>query len=159
MASSISRRTTSWPISAEALTHGNARRTIVLVKIVSDTNTFLAVALGEPERPLIIRATQGHELLAPEILPFEIGNALTALMKKRALDPEEIPSVWEAAQRIPVALQSIDIPRALKLASHFNIYAYDAYFLECALATRSPLLTLDRRLKAVAKEAGVEALE
>jgi hypothetical protein len=44
------------------------------MKIIADTNTFLAVTLYEPERDSIIRLTVGHDLVAPNILPFEIGN-------------------------------------------------------------------------------------
>lgn len=129
------------------------------MKVVADTNTFLAVALDEPEKPVIIRATLGHQLLAPEILPFEVGNALTAMMKKRVLEPHELPPAWDAVQKIPVELHRSNIRRALKIAGQFKIYAYDAYFIECALTTGSPLLTLDRGLTAVAREAGVEILE
>ena len=55
------------------------------MKIVADTNIFLAVALNEPEKKEIIALTVGHELIAPEILPFEIGNALSALVKRKRL--------------------------------------------------------------------------
>jgi len=36
----------------------------------------MAVALDEAEREAIIASTQSAELLAPEVLPYEIGNAL-----------------------------------------------------------------------------------
>ncbi|HIJ37009.1 MAG TPA: toxin-antitoxin system, toxin component, PIN family protein [Deltaproteobacteria bacterium] len=39
------------------------------------------------------------------------------------------------------------------------MYAYDAYFLDCALRQRAPLLTLDRRLKASAQNLNVETME
>jgi len=55
------------------------------MKIVANTSTFLAVALREPEREWIAGAAAGHDLVAPEVLPFEIGNALTALVRRRAL--------------------------------------------------------------------------
>ncbi len=129
------------------------------MKIVTDTNVFIAVALDEPEKPRVIDITSGCELLAPEVLPFEIGNALTALMRKRLLDPDEIESAWAAAQAIPVELCALDIREALRIASRLKIYAYDAYFIECALKSRSPLLTLDRGLKAVAGGLGIRILE
>ena len=44
-------------------------------------------------------------------------------------------------------------------AVKFNIYAYDAYFLECANSLRSPLLTLDRGMKRIAEEMGIALLE
>lgn len=129
------------------------------MKIVADTNTFIAVALEEPEKKQIIRFTVGKELVAPEVLPYEIGNALTAMVKKRALDPNEVISAWDAVQTIPVELRRIDIQAALGLAVRFNIYAYDAYFIECALNLRCPILTLDHRMKMVAMDVGIRILE
>jgi predicted nucleic acid-binding protein len=129
------------------------------MKIIADTNTFIAVALNEPEKSVIIRLTEGHELVAPEVLPFEIGNALTAMMKKNVLNKEEVVSSWEIVQKIPVDLRHIDIESALKIATRFNMYAYDAYFIECANSLRSPLLTLDRGMQRVAGEIGITILE
>jgi len=54
------------------------------MKIVADTNTFIAVALEEPEKRQIIQFTVGKELVAPEVLPFEVGNALTAMVSGTA---------------------------------------------------------------------------
>ena len=98
-------------------------------------------------------------MVAPEVLPFEIGNALMAMMKKSVLQADEVASSWEIVQHIPVDLRQIDIKSALKIAIKFNIYAYDAYFLECADSLRSPLLTLDRGMKKIAREIGITILE
>lgn len=129
------------------------------MKIIADTNTFLAVTLFEPERDYIIKLTHGANLVAPEILPFEIGNALSAMLKRGRLALEDIFVVWDATQKIPVDLRHVDVREALKIASKFNIYAYDAYFLICALSLRSPLLTLDRRMIEVAKELDIHIIE
>jgi predicted nucleic acid-binding protein len=129
------------------------------MKIIADTNTFIAVALNEPEKDVIIRLTEGHDLLAPEVLPFEIGNTLTAMMKRNVLRADEVVSAWEMVQRIPVDLRRIDVGAALKIATKHNIYAYDAYFLECALTLRSPLLTLDRQMKGIAEKIGIQVME
>ena len=129
------------------------------MKIIADTNTFIAVALNEPEKDRIIQLTEGHDLIAPDVLPFEIGNALTAMMKKNSLKKEEVASAWEVVQQIPVDLRHTDIKSALRIAIKFNIYAYDAYFLECAENLRSPLLTLDIGMKRVAREIGITILE
>ena len=129
------------------------------MRIVADTNVFLAVALDEPERAGILAATAECDLAAPDVLPFEVGNALTALVKKGILEPDEILSVWESVQRIPVELRRVNIPGALSIAVERNLYAYDAYFLQCAMALRSPLLTLDQRLRDVARDMGIRLLE
>ena len=76
-----------------------------------------------------------------------------------ALDPDEVLVAWQAVQLIPVELRSVDMRAALAVAAEQNIYAYDAYFLECALALRCPLLTLDRRLGAVARDINVHVVE
>jgi hypothetical protein len=52
------------------------------VDVVSDTNIFLAVALNQPEKENIILLTSDTDAVAPEILPYEIGNALSAMIKR-----------------------------------------------------------------------------
>lgn len=129
------------------------------MKIIVDTNILLATAMDEPEKPNITRVTLGMELLAPEVLPFEIGNAISALLKKRIITSDEALSVWKAAQQIPVELIPVDIELALKIAIRFNIYAYDAYFLQCAVEQGIPLFTLDRKMKDVASNLNIEIME
>lgn len=129
------------------------------MKIAADTNIYIAVALNEPEKDKIIQLTEGHDLIAPDVLPFEIGNALTAMMKKSVLDKKEVESAWAIVQQIPVDLRQTDIKSALRIAIKFNLYAYDAYFLRCAENLRIPLLTLDLGMQRVAREMGITILE
>ena len=60
---------------------------------------------------------------------------------------------------IPVELRTVAIGNALEIACVNNIYAYDAYFLECALGLRAPLLTLDKKMREVAQRLGIKILE
>ena len=129
------------------------------MKIIADTNTFIAVALNEPEKEYIIQLTEGCDLAAPDVLPFEIGNALTAMMKKGTLRADDIQRSWEIIQHIPVELRRIDIQSALHIAARLNIYAYDAYFLECASNLKCPIITLDQGMKRNAGEMGILILE
>lgn len=71
------------------------------MKIIADTNTFLAVVLNEPEKSEIIRLTTGYDLVAPLILPFEIGNALSAMLKRRRLNSDEVLSAWNSGSDNP----------------------------------------------------------
>ena len=127
------------------------------MKIIADTNTFLAVALNEPEKDWLIEATDGHDLVAPAVLPYEIGNALSSLARRQVLAKRQLAAAWDAAAAVPVA--TVDVRAALLLAEHFRIYAYDAYFLQCSLETKCPLLTLDRGMKRVAKQLEITLLE
>lgn len=129
------------------------------MKIVADTNIFLAVALEEPEKERIIELTVGHDVVCPEILPFEIGNALTAMIKRDRLSSQKAVSIYDLTQQIPVQLVSVDIRWALEIALRFNIYAYDAYFLQTALSIGLPLITLDNRMRDVAGSLSIMVLE
>ena len=141
------------------LTPVSCQRTIVRMRIVADTNIFIAVALNEPEKNKIIQLTEGCDLVAPDVLPFEIGNALTAMMKKGILRSDEIQTSWEIIKHIPVELRRIDFKTALDIAAKFNIYAYDAYFLECAGRLKCPLITLDQGMQRIAQELDIMILE
>ncbi len=128
------------------------------MNIISDTNIFLAVALNEPEKEWIIQLTSETDVIAPEILPYEIGNVLSAMIKRKQINGKEAILAQEKASLIPVRLVSIDIQQALMLAIKFNIYAYDAYFLQCAKSLSYPLISLDKRMKQVAKKLNIEVL-
>jgi predicted nucleic acid-binding protein len=129
------------------------------MQIIADTNVLLAVALDEPERQRIIDLTVGAEVFAPEILPYEIGNALSALVKRRRLTADQAMVALAATRRIPVRLLVVDVAQALRLATDCGIYAYDAYVLHCARALSYPLLSLDARMRQVAAELKIRILE
>jgi len=127
--------------------------------MISDTNIFLAVALDEPERERIIQLSTGADIVAPEILPYEIGNALSSMVKRKRLTDKEALSAQKRANLIPVRLVSVDIHQALQLAFDYNIYAYDAYFLQCARTLSQPILTLDKRMMQVAVKLNIDVME
>lgn len=49
--------------------------------------------------------------------------------------------------------------KELEITTKFNIYAYDAYFLDCADSLKSPLISLDQGMKRIAQEMGILVLE
>ncbi|OIO72963.1 MAG: VapC toxin family PIN domain ribonuclease [Zetaproteobacteria bacterium CG_4_9_14_3_um_filter_49_83] len=129
------------------------------MNLVADTNIFLAVVLDEPEKQSIIDLTAKTDAIAPEILPYEIGNALSAMVKRNKLTKKEALDALAVTGSIPVRLVSVDIGQALKLALEYNIYAYDAFFLQCAKQLSCPLLTLDKKMKQVASDLKIVVLE
>jgi predicted nucleic acid-binding protein len=129
------------------------------MELVADTNIFLAVALNEPERNGVIELTAGASVIAPEILPYEVGNALSAMVKRQRLTGPEALTAERTIGQIPMRLVPVDVQESLKRALEYDIYAYDAYFLHCAQVFACPLLSLDRRMKEVARHLGVRVLE
>jgi predicted nucleic acid-binding protein len=127
--------------------------------ITIDTSALLAVIVAEPERARIVALTKGHTLIGPGSIPWEIGNAFSAMMKQRRLTIEESRKGLKIFESIPLRLFKIDMAGALAIAGQTNAYAYDAYFIECALRRAAPLLTLDGGLKKAALKLGVQVME
>ena len=65
----------------------------------------------------------------------------------------------KAYKQIPIRLVDVDMDKALEIALDQNIYAYDAYVVECARENRCKVLSLDRGLIEAAAKAGVGVLE
>ncbi len=129
------------------------------MKIVIDANIVIAVVLDEPERDWAIGAAEGHEAVAPRSLPFEIGNALSKLVKRKLLPIANAQAAWHAAATFRVTLRDIDLAAAVQLAAEHDIYAYDAYMLQCAREAGAKLLTLDKRMLTVARQIGLKPVE
>lgn len=128
------------------------------MEVVTDASALLAVILDEPERGSIIDATQGATLISPLALPYEIGNALIAMRKRGRIEEDAILPAWNAAQQIPIQLVAVEMENALALALANGIYAYDAYYLQCSLSLRRPLLTLDGKMREVAQKLDIRLL-
>ena len=129
------------------------------MEIVSDASAFLAVVLNEADREWVIEKTSGCGIIAPEVLPYEIGNALIAVRRKGRLTDREVLGAFDTAQSIAVRLVSVNIHDALKIATRFNIYAYDAYYVQCCLENKLPLMSLDGRMCEVARKLGIKVVE
>ncbi len=123
--------------------------------LAADTSAVLAVAADEPTKPALVAATRGADLLAPASLSAEVGNALSAMLKRDRITLAEAERVLEAYRSIPLRLLDVDLGRALALSDRLGIYAYDAYVLDCALSHGIPLLSLDRGQREAAWQAGV----
>lgn len=141
------------------MTVARIKSTIVHMRIVTDSSVFLAVALNAPEKARLIEITTGHDLIAPGVLPFELGNALSSLCRRKRICAGDALKIWDVLMDIPVELKPIEIRSAVEMATQNMIYAYDAYFLECSMHWRCPLLTLDKKLKATAISKNIEVLE
>ena len=66
--------------------------------LVVDTSVILAVVLNEPTKAVLIRLTTGADLIAPLSLHWEIGNALSAMLKRKRITEAE---AQQALVKIP----------------------------------------------------------
>ena len=127
--------------------------------VVIDTSALIAVIVGEPERDRIVELTTGNTLIGPGSIPWEIGNAFSAMFKQNRLTLDEAQRGLVIFDGIPLRYTKPDFINALKISKKANMYAYDAYFLDCAIRHKAPLLTLDRKLKIAAQKLNLEAME
>ncbi|MGA3211132.1 MAG: type II toxin-antitoxin system VapC family toxin [Terriglobales bacterium] len=129
------------------------------MEIVIDTSAILAVITGEPHRPAILAATQGATLRAPTSLHWEIGNAFSAMIKRRRITRESAIRAIALYEQIPIAFTEVDLDQAVTLAARQNIYAYDAYVLICAQQFALPLISLDAALVRAAAAIGLGVID
>ena len=74
-----------------------------------DTSAVLAVVLNEPSRAQLLEVTRGAELRAPGSLPWEVGNACSALVRRGRLDAKQASLAIASYQQIPIQLVPIEL--------------------------------------------------
>ncbi|HNS79816.1 MAG TPA: type II toxin-antitoxin system VapC family toxin [Syntrophorhabdus sp.] len=126
--------------------------------IVSDASAFLAVVLDEESREWIIERTSDCSVVSPEVLPYEIANALIAVKRKGRLTDREVLKAFDISQRVPVKLVSVRVRDALRIAVKHGIHAYDAFYLQCCVETNLPLISLDNHMCEVARRLSIEVV-
>jgi len=128
------------------------------MEILMDACAIMAVIVKEPERDLVIQLTQDAVMVSPDMVSYEIANALTKMMKKKVIEKERMINAYIFFKKIPVRTVEIDIEKALKIAWDYKIYAYDACYLEAATRLNIPLLTFDGNMIKVGKELGIKII-
>ena len=127
--------------------------------IVINTSALIAVIVDEPEREKIINLTSGNTLIGPGSIPWEIGYAFSSMLQQNRINLDEANKGLIIFSSIPLRFVETDFFKAISLAKQVNLYAYDTYFLDCALKHSAFLLTLDRRLKQAAQSLGIKTME
>jgi predicted nucleic acid-binding protein len=128
------------------------------MEIIMDACAIMAVIVKEPERDFIIQLTQDTVMVSPDMVSYEIANALTKMMKKKIIEKERMVNAFNYFKRIPIKTIEIDIEKALEIAWDYQIYAYDACYLKSAKRLNLPLLTFDGNMIRVGKELGINIL-
>ncbi len=99
------------------------------MKIVVDTSVIMAVIANEPEKVALVQLTKGAELIAPHTVHWEIGNAFSAMLKRKRITLDQASKALEAYANIPIRFLDVELERSLRVADELGIYAYDAYIL------------------------------
>lgn len=106
----------------------------------------------------IRRLARRQRLHVPAIWPLEFANALWQLQRRRILSPAQIDTIVDLAEPLDIAVHP-EVPtsrRALGLARKYDLSAYDASYLDLALALRYPVACRDGALKRALRQAGIK---
>ena len=129
------------------------------LKIVADTSVVIAVITNEQTKTKLIGLTQGYQLYAPSSITWEVGNAISAMYKRKSINEKDGSNILSEYKKMPIALIDIDVLASIKIAHHYSMYAYDAYMVQCAKEQRASLITLDKKLAQIAKQENIKTIE
>ena len=100
--------------------------------------------------------------IVPAIWPLEVANAVVAAERRGRLTERDAAEILELLTVLPIEIEATSTRQALgaiaAVAREHGLSAYDAAYLELAARLQAPLATLDMRLRAAARSAGIELL-
>ena len=91
---------------------------------------------------------QKRELLAPDLIWVEVGNALWKKSARAEITSETARDILRDFRRFPLQTYSVKslLPPAWDLAERFHITVYDSLYLALAVGRGVALVTADRPL-------------
>lgn len=124
------------------------------MKYVVDASVAFKWAVNEPlaDKARLLRDDYRngfHELLAPDIFPAEIGNAIL-IAERRGIVPSSqgstlLADVMTTIPQLHVALPNL-LPRASAIASKFGRTVYDCLYVALAEREQCDMITADDKL-------------
>jgi predicted nucleic acid-binding protein len=125
--------------------------------IVCDASVLASIAFGDLHSEEARALARLRRLFAPSLLRYELAHVAVRRSLTPGDDWERVRQAFSASLRVPVRLVEPAWEQVFKLARAHRLSAYDASYLQVALALEIPLATLDKALAAVAEELGIAA--
>jgi predicted nucleic acid-binding protein len=118
---------------------------------------FVPEELSSDARNLL---TSEYELLAPDLLWAELGNALWKKHRRGELDQRTAMRLLRDFSRVPIEFHASErwTETALELALRHGVTVYDGLYLALAAGNRCRVVTADRRLHAACEEGVIRQL-
>lgn len=114
---------------------------------VVDASALAAVAFDEPEAAPIVASIAGRAI-APTLLRYELASVCTTQLVRHPERRAATLARYALAMKTDFAWYEPDWATLPELAQRWALSAYDAAYLQLALARRANLVTLDARLAA-----------
>lgn len=126
--------------------------------LIVDTSVALKWAVAE-EGSDRAASFLGSDLVAPELLLSELGNALWKKVRKREIDAIQAAAAFAEIEACLPIVSTVPVSgRALEIALTLGHPVYDCLYLALAEVTGWKILTADRRLIANCRDTEFAAL-
>jgi predicted nucleic acid-binding protein len=112
-------------------------------KFVLDTSYAISWLMPDEESPKLIY----DRLIAPELLVFEVINALKTCVRSKRITPDIAQQLLREFESWDISYFKIENKSVLKLAVELELSGYDASYLWLAKEQKAELLTWDKKLK------------
>lgn len=139
-----------------------------MTRFVLDASVALAWLVDKPVSPFAIQVREALDAgacgLAPALWQLEMVNGLVVATRRKDLSAEDADQGLEfieqlLAYSIEPDTDPVSVRHVFHTARTHQLSAHDAVYLELARREGLPLATLDQRLRAAAKTAGVELFQ
>ena len=116
---------------------------------------------ADPRADAVLNSMSNATACAPCVWGLEVANVLLVGERRKRLTEADVSAFLSRMQQMPIEQEPMPdmetINRVLALARRHGLSAYDAAYLELAMRLAIPLATLDARLQAAARTAGVKS--
>lgn len=110
-----------------------------------DASALAAVLFMEPGGARVQDRLSGA-LIAPSVLLFEVANVCRHKMQRQPRLAQAWLERYRLLPRFDISFVAVDFATLPEFALSHGLSAYEAAYLQLALAQRVPLVTLDARL-------------
>ena len=121
------------------------------VKVV-DASALGALLFGEPGAREVARRLQGHRLVAPHLLPFELASIGRKKAIRHGVDLGSALRALQVFERMAVERIEVALTGLVSMAERTGLTTYDASYLWLAERLEAELITLDRQLETGARK-------
>ena len=87
------------------------------MSLVVDASVIFAVLAKEPIKPALISLTRGEELFAPHSLPWKIGNAFSAMFKRKVIALTQAITAIAEFSRTVITYADVELRRRTRSTS------------------------------------------
>lgn len=137
-------------------------------RFVLDASVALGWIADEPPSQYAVKRKQDllseGRAVVPALWHLEMANWFTIAVRRGVIDESQKSILLTAldgiiARAIETEATAISVRQALATASRFHLSTYGAAYLDVALREGLPLATLDQKLRAAARSAGVALVQ